>query len=169
MAMERSRGLPRGRMRKETRWEEGTWEAESAASRSGLETSGDGTQRKAARNAGSAVSAGIVAARDEERLVSCEVGSSEAKWETRQQRGGSGLVASDRTDSQKPAPEHYRRNKYPMRRGMHLHLLCRCASFVGAWTKMVATCFLNARMFASYMEGFATGTHQSSVGTGYFS
>lgn len=67
MATESARGPPRGRGRKEAWWEEGAGEAESAAPGSGVERSGDGTQRKAAGSAGSAVGAGIAAAATRER------------------------------------------------------------------------------------------------------
>lgn len=70
MATESARGPPRGRGRKEAWWEEGAGEAESAAPGSGVERSGDGTQRKAAGSAGSAVGAGIAAAATRERSVS---------------------------------------------------------------------------------------------------
>jgi hypothetical protein len=63
MVTKSAQGLLRGRTRKDAWWEEGEREAESAASGSGLERSGDGTQRKAARSAGSAVGVGIMAAR----------------------------------------------------------------------------------------------------------
>jgi hypothetical protein len=61
-------------------------EAESETLGTGLERSGDGTQRKAARRAGSAIGAGIAAARDEERSIS----------RSGQQQGGVGNTAAVR-------------------------------------------------------------------------
>lgn len=81
MATESARGPPRGRGRKEAWWEEGAGEAESAAPGSGVERSGDGTQRKAAGSAGSAVGAGIAAAATRERSVSWHSSAdAEARW-----------------------------------------------------------------------------------------
>jgi hypothetical protein len=70
MVTESAQGSSCGHGRKEAQWEEGAGEPESAALGSGLERSGDGMQRKAAGNAGSAVGAGIAAAHNEERSIS---------------------------------------------------------------------------------------------------
>jgi len=82
MATESARGPRRGR--KEARWEEegaGEAETESAAPGSGAERSGDGTHRKAAGSAGSAVGAGIAATRrGQSRGIRVRGGGARARW-----------------------------------------------------------------------------------------